>query len=63
MAGDNLATLSAVTSPTAQWPPLSIGGEGEECLSKKIVEMEEEQEELTNSLMEMTSHFAKVNFN
>ena len=45
MAGDNLATLSAVTSPTAQWPPRSIGGEGEECLSKKIVEMEEEQEE------------------
>ena len=61
------ATLSAVTSPTALWPPQSIGGEGggggcDEGLSKRIVEMEEEQEELTNSLMEMTSHFAKVRF-
>ena len=58
------ATLSAVTSPTALWPPQSIGGEGgcDEGLSKRIVEMEEEQEELTNSLMEMTSHFAKVYF-
>ena len=67
------ATLSAVTSPTALWPPQSIGGEGgggeggggggcDGGLSKRIVEMEEEQEELTNSLMEMTSHFAKVRF-
>ena len=58
------ATLSAVTSPTALWPPHGIGGEGggggDEGLSKRIEEMEEEQEELTNSLMEMTSHFAKV---
>ena len=59
------ATLSAVTSPTALWPPHGIGGEGGGCgsdegLSKRIEEMEEEQEELTNSLMEMTSHFAKV---
>ena len=61
------ATLSAVTSPTALWPPHGIGGEGggggsDEGLSKRIEEMEEEQEELTNSLMEMTSHFAKVLF-
>ena len=69
LGGDNLATLSAVTSPTALWPPQSIGGDGgggggceEEGLSKRIVEMEEEQEELNNSLMEMTSHFAKVHF-
>ena len=61
------ATLSAVTSPTALWPPHGIGGSeggggggGDEGLSKRIEEMEEEQEELTNSLMEMTSHFAKV---
>ena len=59
--------MSAVTSPTALWPPQQAicdggggGGGGDEGLSKRIVEMEEEQEELTNSLMEMTSHFAKV---
>ncbi len=36
------------------------GGEADARLKVKIMEMEEEQEELNNSLMSMTSHFAKV---
>ncbi len=66
MLQNKTSSSSTLGSPLAAIAPANIGDQTDDLrqsrslLERRLKEMEEEQEELNNSLMGITSHFAKV---